>query len=136
MNAPIRRLSFIVAALFASLLIATTWIQFVQAKDLQDRPNNRRTLLASYARERGAILVGGSPVARSVPSKDQLKWLRTYPSARLYSQVTGYYSFTTAPAAASRAPRTRCCPGSPTSSSTGASSTWSPARCPAARAWS
>ncbi|MGZ4601429.1 MAG: peptidoglycan D,D-transpeptidase FtsI family protein [Oryzihumus sp.] len=94
MNAPIRRLSFIVAALFASLLIATTWIQFVQAKELQDRPNNRRTLLASYARERGAILVGGSPVARSVPSNDQLKWLRTYPSARLYSQVTGYYSFT------------------------------------------
>jgi len=94
MNAPIRRLSFIVAALFASLLIATTWIQFVQAKDLHDRPGNRRTLLASYARERGAILVGGSPVARSVPSKDQLKWLRTYPSARLYSQVTGYYSFT------------------------------------------
>ncbi|HEX8971187.1 peptidoglycan D,D-transpeptidase FtsI family protein [Oryzihumus sp.] len=94
MNAPIRRLSFIVAALFASLLVSTTWIQFVTAKDLHDRPGNRRTLLASYARERGAILVGGSPVARSVPSQDQLKWLRTYPSARLYSQVTGYYSFT------------------------------------------
>lgn len=94
MNAPIRRLSFLVAALFASLLIATTWIQFVQAKSLDEKPNNRRTLLASYARERGAILVGGAPIAKSVPSKDDLKWTRTYPSGGLYSQVSGYYSFT------------------------------------------
>ena len=94
MNAPIRRLAFVVALLFTSLLISTTWIQFVQAKQLHDRPGNRRTLLASYARERGAILVGGAPIARSVPAGDQLKWQRTYPSAKLYSQVTGYYSFT------------------------------------------
>jgi penicillin-binding protein A len=93
MNAPIRRLAFVVAALFASLLFATTYIQFVQAKELQDRPNNRRTLLASYARERGAILVSGAPVAKSVPAKDELKWLRTYPTPKRYSHVTGYYSF-------------------------------------------
>ena len=55
--------------------------------------DNRRTLLEGYSRERGAILVGGSPVATSVPSKDELKFVRTYPSARLYSQLAGYYSF-------------------------------------------
>jgi peptidoglycan glycosyltransferase len=93
-NAPIRRLSFIVALLFCALLISTTWIQFVSAKELDNRPGNRRTLLESYSRERGAILVGGSPVATSVPSKDELKYVRTYPSGKLYSQVTGYYSFT------------------------------------------
>ena len=67
MNAPIRRLSSIVALLFCALLVSTTWIQFVQAKELHDRPDNRRTLLASYSRERGAIVVGGNPVAKSVP---------------------------------------------------------------------
>jgi peptidoglycan glycosyltransferase len=94
MNKPIRRLSFVVALLFCTLLLSTTWIQFVTAKSLDERPGNRRTLLESYSRERGAILVDGTPIAKSVPSKDELKYIRTYPQAKLYSQVTGYYSFT------------------------------------------
>jgi penicillin-binding protein A len=94
MNQPIRRLSFVVALLFGALLISTTWIQFVQAQALDDRHGNRRTLLESYSRERGAILVGGSPIAKSVPTKDELKYVRNYPQGKLYSQVTGYYSFT------------------------------------------
>ena len=94
MNKPIRRLSFVVALLFSALLISTTWIQFVTAKDLDSRPGNRRTLLESYSRERGAILVNGTPIAKSVPVKDDLKYVRVYPSGKLYSQVTGYYSFT------------------------------------------
>ncbi|MFC8502129.1 peptidoglycan D,D-transpeptidase FtsI family protein [Pedococcus sp. NPDC057267] len=94
MNAPIRRLSTVVALLFSTLLVSTTLIQFVQAKSLDERPGNRRTLLATYARERGQILVGGAPIAKSVPSKDELKWLRTYPKKDLYAHVTGYYSFT------------------------------------------
>ena len=53
MNAPLRRLSMVVALLFSALLISSTTISFVQAKSLQDRPENRRTLLANYARERG-----------------------------------------------------------------------------------
>lgn len=93
MNAPIRRLSMVVAVLFCALLVSSTVIQFVQAKSLQDRPGNRRTLLANYARERGQILVGGVPIAKSVATNDELKWLRTYPQAQLYSHVTGYYSF-------------------------------------------
>ncbi len=94
MNSPIRRMSTVVALLFTALLISSTFIQFVQAKSLQERPDNRRTLLANYARERGQLLVGGTPVAKSVPTKDELKWLRTYPQGKLYSHVTGFYSFT------------------------------------------
>jgi len=93
-NKPIRRLSFVVALLFCTLLLSTTWIQFVTASSLDKRPDNRRTLLESYSRERGAILVAGSPIAKSVPTDNDYKYVRTYPSARLYSQVTGYYSFT------------------------------------------
>lgn len=94
MNTPIRRLSVVVMAMFAALLIASTMIQFVQAKTYDAKPGNRRTLLKSYAKERGSILVDGTAVAVSKPADDDLKWLRTYPQGPEYAAVTGYFSFT------------------------------------------
>ncbi len=93
MNTPIRRLAVLVFAMFASLLFATTYIQFVQADELGDRPNNRRTLLENYSRDRGAILVDGAAIADSEQTDDELEWARNYPEGRLYSHITGYYSF-------------------------------------------
>lgn len=93
MNAPIRRLSLLVAMLFAALLVSTTYLQAVAAKSINDLPNNRRTLLSSYNRERGSILVAGQAIARSTASKDELKWNRVYAQPGRYSHVTGYYSF-------------------------------------------
>ena len=93
MNAPVRRLAVVVSILFASLLVSTTLIQYVFAADLNARPDNRRTLLSTYARERGAILVGQTPVASSVPSDDQYKFQRVYSDGELYAHVTGFYSF-------------------------------------------
>ncbi|TWP38233.1 peptidoglycan D,D-transpeptidase FtsI family protein [Leekyejoonella antrihumi] len=94
MNSPIRRLGAVVALMFCALLVAATIIQFVQANSLDNRPGNRRTLLASYSKQRGSILVGGNAVAISKPTSDDLKWRRTYPNGKLYADVTGYYSFT------------------------------------------
>ena len=93
MNAPVRKLSLVVAALFASLLVSTTLIQYVFAADLNARPDNRRTLLSTFARERGEILVGQAAIARSVPIDDEYKFQREYPEGRLYAHVTGFYSF-------------------------------------------
>ncbi|GAA1149073.1 peptidoglycan D,D-transpeptidase FtsI family protein [Ornithinicoccus hortensis] len=93
MNAPIRKLAVVVFAMFAALLIATTYIQFVQADQLRDQPGNRRTLLSNYSRDRGAILVDGDPIARSVDSGDELRRIREYPQGELYAHSTGYYSF-------------------------------------------
>jgi peptidoglycan glycosyltransferase len=92
-NAPIRRVSTFVALLFATLLISTTWIQFVQAKSLNAREDNRRTLLSTYARERGQILAGDTVLAESVPVDNEFKFLRRYPQGEVYADVTGYYSF-------------------------------------------
>jgi len=92
-NTPIRRLAAIVLVLFGTLLLSTTYIQFVQAASLRDQPNNRRTLLENYARERGPILVNGKAIAQSVPSDDELKYRRRYSDAELYAHLTGYYSF-------------------------------------------
>ncbi len=93
MNNPIRRLSVVVAFLFVTLLVSTTVIQFALAKSLNARPDNRRTLLSTFGRERGQILVAGKPIAESVPSDDEYKWQRTYTDGDLYGHVTGYYSF-------------------------------------------
>ncbi len=93
MNTPIRRLAAIVLVLFGSLLLSSTYIQFVQASSLRDRPDNRRTLLENYSRKRGPIVVAGSEIASSTPTDDQLKFQRTYTDPKLYSHLTGYYSF-------------------------------------------
>ena len=93
MNNPIRRLSGVVALLFASLLLSSSYISFWQAGDLRDKSGNRRTLLENYGRERGPILVAGAPIARSVATDNELKYRRTYADGALYAPLTGYYSF-------------------------------------------
>ena len=55
MNAPIRRLSAVVALLFMTLLVSSTWIQFfVQAKERRSAPTTAapswRRMPASAAR--------------------------------------------------------------------------------------
>ncbi len=93
MNSPIRRLSVLLAALFVTLLVASTLVQFVQAPALGAMAANKRTLLDNFSRERGAISAGGSPIAVSVPVEDQFLWQRNYPDGQLYSQVTGFYAY-------------------------------------------
>ncbi len=93
MNTPIRRLSLLMAVLFTALLVSSSLIQFVQARSLDSMAANKRTLLDSYSRERGSIIVGGQAVAKSIPVNDQYKFLRQYPQGELYSQVTGFYSY-------------------------------------------
>jgi peptidoglycan glycosyltransferase len=92
MNGPIRRLAGVIAVLFASLLISTTYIQVVDASSLADKPTNTRSLYKEYGRQRGPITVSGEAVAESVPSDDQYKFLRKYPEGKIYAPVTGYYS--------------------------------------------
>jgi len=92
MSRQIRRLSFVFALLMVAVLVNITLIQVVNAGDYRDRPGNQRILLAEYDRERGPILVGNDPVARSVETGGTLKFLRTYSNPRLYAPVTGFYS--------------------------------------------
>lgn len=88
----LRRLSGVLLVLLVGLILNLVWLQYVDAQDLRDQPSNTRTLLREYGRERGPILVGSTPVARSIPTSDQLKYLRTYSSGPMYAPVTGFYS--------------------------------------------
>ena len=79
MNTPILRMSRLVGALFAILLVASTLIQYVQAPGLRAMAGNKRTTLDTYSRDRGQILVGDQPIAVSTPATGELAYLRSYP---------------------------------------------------------
>jgi penicillin-binding protein A len=91
-NAPLRRVAISVLVLFTLLIINVNYIQVVRSDDLRTNASNTRVLAAEYDRERGAIVVGGTAVAESVPTDGRLKYLRNYPQGALYAAVTGYHS--------------------------------------------
>ena len=93
MNKPLRRVALACLLLFGILLVNANMQQFVLAEDRRNDPKNRRVLLDEYARERGPILVADQPIASSIPTEDELKYLRQYAAGPLYASVTGYYSF-------------------------------------------
>jgi peptidoglycan glycosyltransferase len=95
-NRPLRRIASACLVLFAMLLVQANWVQVVKAKDYRNDPRNKRVLLRTYDRERGPIVIGTGKnreaVAKSVPTTDQLKYLRTYPGGASYAPVTGFAS--------------------------------------------
>lgn len=92
MNKELRRVSVVVLLMFLALFGSTTFIQVISADELKADGRNTRTLLESYSRERGEILVDGEPIALSVPTDDQYRFQRQYPAGELYSPVTGYFT--------------------------------------------
>ncbi|MEH3077998.1 MAG: penicillin-binding transpeptidase domain-containing protein [Quadrisphaera sp.] len=104
MNAPLRRLAVVVTAMFTALMVAATWVQFVDAGSLRADPRNSRTLYDQLGRERGPITTAdGTVIAESVAKDDRYRYQRTYPEGELYSAVTGTYSVTTGPSGLERA---------------------------------
>ncbi|MDT0157781.1 penicillin-binding transpeptidase domain-containing protein [Microbacterium sp. ARD32] len=92
MTKELRRLSFVVLAMFLSLFVASSWIQVVDADNLAENPANTRTRLDSYQIQRGSILVGGSAIATSVPTDDKYQYQRVYKDAAMWAPVTGYFN--------------------------------------------
>ncbi len=93
MNKPIRTIAVFCLLLFLALMVNATYLQYYKAGSLDNDPRNRRVIVASFSRERGAILVGRDPVAESVPSDDKYKFQRTYPQPFKYAPITGYFSY-------------------------------------------
>jgi peptidoglycan glycosyltransferase len=93
MNKPIRTMAVFCMVLFLALLLNASYLQYLQADDLNDRNGNARVRDAEFSRKRGAILVAGSQVAESVPVDDQYKYQRQYPQPFKYAHLTGFYSY-------------------------------------------
>jgi peptidoglycan glycosyltransferase len=87
----LRRLAVVIAVLMVALMANMTYLQYVSASDIRNRQANSRVLLEEYSRERGPILLGSSSIAASIPTGDQLKYLRRYSNGPLYAPATGFY---------------------------------------------
>lgn len=92
MTRQVRRVAGVMLVLFLALFANLNVIQVLRADDLANHPSNRRLLIREYHTQRGSILVGQQPVATSVPTSDELKYLRRYQPGNLYSHLMGYYS--------------------------------------------
>ncbi|MGY1764238.1 peptidoglycan D,D-transpeptidase FtsI family protein [Geodermatophilus sp. SYSU D00779] len=92
MNAPLRRVAISVLVLFTLLIVNVNVIQVVRSDELRSDGRNTRVLVEEYDSERGSIVAGGTEVANSVPTDDQLTYLRQYANGPVYAPVTGYYS--------------------------------------------
>lgn len=93
MNAQVRRLFTVVLVMFLALGVAATVIQFFSAPTLLADGRNSRRILQSAERDRGPIIVGGTPVAYSERLDDgTARFQRVYPEGALYAPITGYFS--------------------------------------------
>ncbi|WP_336644744.1 peptidoglycan D,D-transpeptidase FtsI family protein [Microbacterium sp. USHLN186] len=92
MTRELRRLSFVILAMFLSLFVATSWIQVVDADSLAQNPANTRTRLDSYQIQRGSIIVDGTAIATSVATDDRYQYQRVYADPVMWAPVTGYYN--------------------------------------------
>ncbi|WP_395400358.1 peptidoglycan D,D-transpeptidase FtsI family protein [Arthrobacter sp. UC242_113] len=92
MNQAIRHSWIAAIAMFALIFGAISYVQVVGADELKANPWNRRAILQNYCNDRGAILVGGSAIAESVPGNESCKFQRRYNQPELYAGLTGYFS--------------------------------------------
>jgi penicillin-binding protein A len=92
-NRPIRAMAVFCMLLFLALLLNATYVQYVRADGLNSRDGNRRVIDAQFSRERGPILVGGDPVARSRPVDDRYQYQRRYAQPFKYAHLTGFFSY-------------------------------------------
>ncbi len=92
MNKPIRIISVFCFLLFGALLLNSTYLQYFQSGTLNADSRNRRVIETAFSRERGAILAGRDPIARSVPSKGRYAYQRTYPTPFMYAPITGAFT--------------------------------------------
>ncbi|HHX48357.1 MAG TPA: penicillin-binding protein 2, partial [Brevibacterium sp.] len=96
MKKPLTHIAVVGFVMFALLFGSTIWVQYVTADSLNNNPLNNRRILDQLARDRGPILVDGTPIAYSEPVDDKYKYQRKYGSENLdpraYASLTGYYS--------------------------------------------
>ena len=96
MNHAIRRVGGAIVVLMLVLVAQLTYLQVIDANNLEHDPRNVRSALRDANRPRGPIVTAdGVVLARSVSVDDgtEFKYQREYPEGQLFSQVVGYQSF-------------------------------------------
>src|SRR6266581_1805327 len=89
------RVAVVVLVLFGLLFLNLNWVQAYMAGSYRNSEHNGRVQLTEYQRQRGTIAVVAGrdqvPVAKSIETNDQLKYLRQYPvSPAAFAPIVGY----------------------------------------------
>jgi peptidoglycan glycosyltransferase len=95
-NKQIRKLAAALLVLYVVLFVQLNVLQVGKKEALDSHPLNNRQTIRDFNRPRGPILTAdGTVVARSMPTQggDQFKYQREYPTGDLFSNVTGYYTY-------------------------------------------
>ncbi|GAA1568409.1 penicillin-binding transpeptidase domain-containing protein [Kribbella hippodromi] len=93
MNSAIRRLAVAAMILMLALMANSTYLQAFRSNEINGRNDNNRVRDSQFSVNRGPILIGNTPIAKSDPANDRFKYQRTYPSGPVYAPVTGFYSY-------------------------------------------
>lgn len=94
MSKQIRNLGVFLAFCYAALFVQVNRLTVFEAEELQDKPENVRTLERDFSAPRGDIVTAdGVVVAESVPSDDEYQLQRRYPTRELFAHVTGHFAF-------------------------------------------
>ena len=92
---PPGRASGIMVLFVAAVRCSSTTCRSCTPTALDANPLNSRAVVKEYTAKRGDIVTAdGVTLAHSVPTNDQFKYLRHYPTGALFEQITGYFSFT------------------------------------------
>lgn len=96
MNAQVKRLMVLVLVMVVAVMGSTTFAQFFAAPTLMSDSRNSRIIYNAQGKQRGPIIVEGTPIASSTSvdsGPSARRYQRTYTAADgLYSILTGYYS--------------------------------------------
>jgi peptidoglycan glycosyltransferase len=93
MNAPLRKVGVVMMILFGLLFLNLNYVQVYKADDYTSSDQNAvRIQISEYDRQRGFINADGAILARSTPTDDTLKYVRSYPLGAAYAHVVGYKS--------------------------------------------
>ncbi|PIE98932.1 MAG: cell division protein FtsI, partial [Propionibacterium sp.] len=93
MNSAIRKVAVFVTIMFALLMANVTYNAVARAPGLLADNRNKRVVDDEYSHDRGAIMVGNTPIAQTKVAKTGFKYQRVYPKGKLYGHITGYYSY-------------------------------------------
>lgn len=87
-------LTLVFSILFAALIVNLSYIQIVEAEEIQNLSTNNHTIAKSEYVQRGSIITSdGVTLAESV-EQDDGTYVRVYPEGSLASHTVGYYSTT------------------------------------------
>lgn len=93
MNRPIRGVAVVSLLMTLALMLNLSISYLANADYLNGRADNRRVTDARFGQDRGPIMVGNTPIAKSSEVKDRYRFQRSYPEGELYAPVTGYYTY-------------------------------------------